>query len=114
MAGFFTMFLRLNFNVFGRVTGSDFKNGKLPFAYLGKGKKENKGKLMIYGERLEDYFFDKSNIESVTVMGSNITFKFLGNKSYLGTQYEVKFKDGKTAIIAIPQNNTPAFERVAF
>lgn len=49
MAGFFTMFWRLNFNVMGMVTGGDFKNGKLPFAYLGKGKKENKGKLMIYG-----------------------------------------------------------------
>jgi len=114
MAGFFTMFLRLNFNVLGRVTGSDFKNGKLPFAYLGKGKKENKGKLMIYGEKLEDYYFDKSNIESVTVMGAGITFKFLGNKTYLGTQYEVKFKDGKTAIIAIPENQTPIFERIAY
>lgn len=114
MAGFFTMFWRLNFNVMGMVTGGDFKNGKLPFAYLGKGKKENKGKLMIYGEKLEDYCFDKSNIESIVVRGSGITFKFLSNKTYIGTQYEIKFKDGKTAIISIPQNDTPRFERYVY
>ena len=107
------MFWRLNTNVMGMVTGSDFKNGKLPSAYLGKGKKENKGKLMIYGEKLEDYFFDKSTIDSIVTRGSGVTFKLLG-KTYIGTQYEVKFKDGKTAIISIPQNDTPRFERYVY
>lgn len=114
MAGFFTMFWRLNFNVFGMVTGKDFQNGKLPFAYLGKGKKENKGKLMIYGEKLEDYFFDKSDVASVSVVASPVSFKFLSNKSYAGTQFEIKFKDGKSAMISIPQGDVPKFERVVY
>ena len=49
MAGFFKMFKRLNSNVLGVVTGADFKNGSYPFAYLGKGEKSDKDKLMIYG-----------------------------------------------------------------
>ena len=41
MAGFFAMMRRLNTNQLGIVTGSDFQNGKLPAAYLGRGEKEN-------------------------------------------------------------------------
>ena len=114
MAGFFKMFLRLNSNVFGMVTGSDFRNGKLPFAYLGKGEKENRGKLMIYGEKLDDYVFDKSDVASVVAVGQNVTFKFMANKTYSGTKYEITFNDGKKAIIQIPQNDTPKFENIVF
>ena len=114
MAGFFKMFLRLNGNVIGMVTGSDFRNGKLPFAYLGKGEKGNRDKLMIYGEKLDDYLFDKSNVDAVVAVAQNVAFKFLGNKTYSGTKYEIKFKDGKSAIIHIPQNDTFKFENVVF
>lgn len=44
MASFFKMLKRLNFNQYGIVTGSDFRNGSLPYAYLGKadnGEKAN-------------------------------------------------------------------------
>ena len=47
MAGFFKLMLRMNSNMLGVVTGSDFRNGNLPSAYLGKGEKGNKGKFMI-------------------------------------------------------------------
>jgi len=114
MAGFFKMFLRLNSNVMGFVTGSDFRNGKLPFAYIGKGEKANKGKLMIYGEKLDDYVFDKSDIASVNVTAQDCFFKGLGNKTYQGTKYEVKFNDGKSAIIQIPAANTWKFENVVY
>lgn len=114
MAGFFKMMLRMNTNVIGMVTGSSFKNGKLPFAYLGKGEKENKGKLMIYGEKLEDYIFDKSSIESVVTVSTDAVFKFMANKTYTGTKYEVKFVDGKSAIIQIPQMDVSKFENIVF
>lgn len=114
MAGFLTMLKRLNLNNIGVVTGSDFRNGSLPNAYLGRGEKENKGKLMIYGEKLDDFVFSKDDIESAKVLQNETYFKMGSNKQKLGPKYEVKFKSGKVAIIAIPANDAHLVESVIF
>ena len=113
MAGFFKMFKRLNFNLLGVVTCSDFRNGKLPHAYLGKGEKENKGKLMIYGEKLDDYVFDKSDIVSANIIAQEIVFPFNG-KRIVGPKYEVKFKDGKIAIFCVGSARAYKIDSIIF
>jgi len=70
MAGFWKLTKRLNSNNIGVVTGSDFRNGSLPNAYLGR-KEEGKflgifqkyssTQLLIYGEKIEDYVFGKED-----------------------------------------------------
>lgn len=114
MAGFFTMFKRLNSNQMGIVTGSDFRNGSLPHAYLGRGEKENKGKLMIYGEKIEDFVFSKEDISTVNVLQQAAYFKMGSNQQKIGPKYEIKFKNGKIAIIAIPANDAYKLESVIY
>lgn len=114
MAGFFTMFKRLNSNNFGVVTGSDFRNGSLPYAYLGRGEKENKDKLMIYGEKLDDFVFGREDVESAKVLQQETYFKMGSNQQKKGSKYEIKFKNGKVAIIAIPANDAYRLESVIF
>ncbi len=114
MAGFFKMFKRLNFNQWGIVTGSGFRNGSLPYAYIGKADDGSKGKLMIYGEKIEDFIFDKNDIHSAKVSQEDALFKMGANKQYRGPKYEVMFKNGKTAIIAIPANMAYKIESVIF
>lgn len=110
MGNFMKMTKRLNSNVIGIVSGSDFKNGNLPIAYLGRAEdgkflgfiqKYSNSKLMIYGENLEDFIFGKDDIYSVNVVASNIAFRTVSNKPARGTKYEVKFKNGKTAILSV-------------
>lgn len=112
MAGFLAMLRRLNTNQLGSVTGSDFQNGKLPSAYLGRGEKENKGKLMIYGEKLEDYVFGKEDVASCSVVQSDAWFKMRSNQQKRGPKYKVSFKDGKVAFICIPANDAYILENV--
>lgn len=110
MAGFFKMFKRLNSNYWGVVTGSDFQNGKLPNAYLGKADDGSKNKLMIYGEKLDDYIFGKEDILSVNVIQQEAYFKMGSNQQKIGPKYQIKFKDGKSAVIAIPANDAHKLE----
>ena len=112
MAGFFKMMLRMNSNMIGVVTGTDFRNGNLPMAYLGEGEKENKGKLMIYGEKLDDYVFGKEDVASCTVLQQETPFKMANNQQKIGPKYQVKFKDGKVAMICIPANQAFRLENV--
>lgn len=114
MAGFMTMFKRLNSNVYGMVTGNDFKNGSLPFAYLGKGEKEHKGKLMIYGEKIDDFVFSNEDVASAKILQEEVLFKWLNNKQAKGPKYEVKFKNGKTAIISVPSNSAFLLENIIY
>lgn len=114
MAGFFKMFKRLNFNQMGIVTGSDFRNGSLPYAYLGKADDGSKGKLMIYGEKIEDYVFGKEDIQSAQVIQAEAFFKMSNNKQKLGPKYEIKFKNGKTAVISVPANEAYKIEQVIY
>lgn len=112
MAGFFKMMIRMNTNMLGSVTGADFRNGNLPMAYLGRGEKENKGKLMIYGEKLDDFVFGKEDVASCELVQQECHFKMNGNQPKRGPKYQVKFKNGKTATICIPANDAFRFENV--
>ena len=112
MAGFFKLMLRMNSNMLGVVTGSDFRNGNLPMAYLGKGEKENKGKFMIYGEKLDDFVFGKEDVASCEILQQEANFKMTNNQTKVGPKYQVKFKNGKTAIICIPAHDAYIFENV--
>ena len=114
MASFFKMLKRLNFNQYGIVTGSDFRNGSLPYAYLGKADNGEKGKLMIYGEKIEDFIFDKSDVASAKILQQEAYFKMGSNQQKCGPKYEAKFNNGKTAIIAIPANGAYLVEQVIF
>ena len=102
----------MNTNMIGSVTGSDFRNGNLPMAYLGMGEKENKDKLMIYGEKLDDFIFGKEDVASCELVQQQCYFKMNGNQQKLGPKYQVKFKNGKEAIICIPANAANRFENV--
>lgn len=123
MAGFWKLTKRLNSNNIGVVTGSDFRNGSLPNAYLGR-KEEGKflgifqkyssTQLLIYGEKIEDYVFGKEDIESATVLQQECYFKMGGNQQKIGPKYQVVFKDGKSAIIAVPSNDAFKVERIIF
>ena len=110
MGNFMKMTKRLNSNVIGVVSGSDFKNGTLPIAYLGRAEdgkflgfiqKYSTTKLMIYGEHMEDFIFERADIFSVNIIAPDTVFKTVSNKSVRGAKYEVKFKNGKTAILAV-------------
>lgn len=110
MAGFMKMTKRLNSNVIGTVTGSDFRNGTLPYAYLGRAEdgkflgifqKYASDKLMIYGEKLDDFIFSRDDIAEGKVIGTNVSFKCLSNM-YIGSKYEISFKNGKKAVICVP------------
>ncbi|MCH5148521.1 MAG: hypothetical protein J1G05_04060 [Clostridiales bacterium] len=114
MAGFFKMMKRLNLNQMGIVTGSDFSNGKLPNAYLGKADDGSKDKLMIYGEKIEDFIFGKEDVGSAKIIQQEALFKMGNNKQKLGPKYEVKFKSGKTAIICIPANDAYKLEQIIY
>lgn len=114
MAGFLVMLKRLNLNNIGVVTGSDFKNGNLPNAYLGRGEKGNEGKLMIYGEKLDDFVFSKEDIASAKIIQDQSYFKMGGNQQKIGPKYEIKFNSGKVAIISIPANDAHILESVIY
>lgn len=123
MSNFLKLTKRLNSNNFAVVTGSDFRNGSLPYAYLGRGEegktlgiftKYSKDKLLIYGEHLEDFVFGKEDILYATVLQQECNFKMGGNQQKIGPKYEVKFKNGKTALIAIPATAAYIIEQIIF
>ncbi len=115
MAGFFKMMKRMNTNMIGIVTGSDFRNGSLPSAYLGRGEKaDKKTKLLIYGEKIEDFVFGKEDVASCTVLQQEAHFKMGANEQKLGPKYEIKFKNGKTAIVCVPANAAYLVEQIVF
>ena len=115
MAGFFKMMLRMNTNQIGIVTGSDFRNGNLPYAYLGHGEGADKNtKLLIYGEKIDDFAFGKEDVASCTVLQQEAYFKMGGNQQKMGPKYEIKFKNGKTAIVCVPANGAYMVEQIVY
>ncbi len=123
MANLLKLTKRLNCNNIGVVTGSDFRNGNLPNAYLGRAEegktlgiftKYSKEKLLIYGEKVEDFVFGKDDVQSAKVMQQEAYFKMGANNQKMGPKYEVKFKNGKTAIIAVPANDAYKVEQIIF
>ncbi|MBQ2894320.1 MAG: hypothetical protein IKC58_01510 [Clostridia bacterium] len=123
MATFMQVTKRLNSNKVGYVSGSDWTSAKYPMAYLGFKEtgsilfglipKVDRTKLMIYGVGIEDYFFDKSNIKSATIIEQQSTF-VQGKNRYIGPKYKIEFNDGKSAIIFVPSGDSYKIEAVIY
>lgn len=98
---FFKNMLRMNTVCLGKVNGSGFAG-----CYVGLAKKNDAPALMFFGSSLkEDYIFNKDDIENVTVIGNGMEKNAKGAMSSV-TKYQLKFKDGKTAICSIDQNGS--------
>ena len=78
MATFMQVTKRMNSNILGVVTGSNWTSEKYPKSYLGfaeVGKilfgllpKVDRTKLMIYGVGFDDYIFGKDDISKVSII----------------------------------------------
>ena len=120
MAGFMKMTKRLNSNLLGSVAGGDFKNGSLPSAYLGRAEdgkflgifqKYANDKLLIYGEHIDDFIFSHSDVAEAKTVGTNVAFRLMSHQ-YIGTKYEITFKNGKKAVICVPANQAYLVDNV--
>ena len=120
MASFMKLTKRLNSNLIGTVAGSDFKHSSMPFCYLGRAEdgkflglfqKYAFDKLMIYGEKIDDYVFSRNEVAETKVIGTNVFFK-LGSQQKMGTKYDVLFKDGRKAVITVVANCAQVVDNV--
>lgn len=120
MAGFMKLTKRLNSNVIGVVAGSDFKHPSVPYCYIGRAEagkflgifqKYSFDKLMIYGNKIDDYVFSRDDVAETKVIGTNVLFTLSG-KQYIGTKYDVAFKNGKKAVITIAANDAKIADNV--
>ena len=121
MATFMQVTKRINSNVIGVVTGSEWTSAKYPVSYIGfaeAGKalfglvtKKDVNHLMIYGVGIEDYVFGKENIAKTTLVEEK-TVIAVGSQKVYGPKYQVEFKDGKTALIAIQQSSVAQIDRI--
>ena len=109
---FMTLTKRLNSNLIGLVSGPDFKHPSMPLCYIGRAEdgkllgfiqKYAFDKLMIYGEKIEDYIFSRDDVAESKIIGTNVPFA-MGSQQKVGTKYEVSFKNGKKATITIVAN----------
>ena len=117
---FMTLTKRMNSNWIGIVAGSDFKHPSMPYCYIGRAEEGKMlgflqkyafDKLMIYGEKIEDFIFSREDISESKVIGTNVPFTMSG-KQKIGTKYEVSFKNGKKAIISIVANSVQITDNV--
>ena len=98
--GFFKTMLRQNTTCIGTVSGTGFAG-----CYIGLAKKNGNPALMFYGTALkEDYIFDREDIEKADIIGTGVQ-KNAKAQMVPVTKYQIKFKDGKTAICAVDQNS---------
>lgn len=107
--GFFKNFIR-NFLVkkYGIVTGSDFGSG-----YVVAAHKDGKVALGFIVRGKEDFIFVKSDISSVSLIGSNVKFNVDGNIK-IGNKYQVQFSNGKSALVCIVLGNCNTFESIIY
>lgn len=120
MASFMKLTKRLNSNWIGIVNGADFKHPSMPFSYIGRAEngkflgiiqKYAFDKLMIYGEKIDDFVFSREDVLESKVIGTNVTFTMSGHQK-IGTKYEVTFKNGKKAIITVVGNSAQIVDNV--
>ena len=120
VASFMTLTKRMNNNWIGIVGGSDFKHPSTPYCYIGRAEdgkafgflqKYSFDKLMIYGEKIEDFIFSRDDISESKVIGTNVAFTMSGKQKF-GTKYEVCFKNGKKAIITIVANSVQIVDNI--
>lgn len=121
MGTFMQVTKRINSNVIGVVTGSEWTSARYPVSYIGfaeAGKaflglvtKKDMNHLMIYGVGIEDYIFGKENIAKTTLVEEK-TVIAVGSQRAYGPKYKIEFKDGKTAFIAIQQSSVMQVDRI--
>ena len=120
MASFMKLAKRLNSNWIGIVNGADFKHASMPFSYIGRAEdgkflgifqKYSFNKLMIYGEKIDDFIFSREDVQETKVIGTNVPFTMSGQQK-IGTKYEVLFKDGRKAILTVVANSTQIVDNV--
>lgn len=121
MATFMQVTKRINSNVIGVVTGSEWTSAKYPVSYIGfaeAGKallglvtKKDVNHLMIYGVGIDDYVFGKEDVAKVTLVEEKAVIAVGSQRAY-GPQYKVEFKDGKTAYISIQQASVAQVDRI--
>lgn len=120
MATFMKLTKRMNSNWIGIVNGSDFKHASMPYSYIGRAEngkflgiiqKYAFDKLMIYGEKIDDYVFSREDVAETKVIGTNVLFTMAG-KQKMGTKYEVLFKNGKKAILTVVANSAQIVDNV--
>ena len=102
------------------MNGGDFKHPSMPFCYLGRAEdgkflgilqKYAFDKLMIYGEKIEDFIFSRDEVAESKVIGTNVPFTMSG-KQKIGTKYEISFTNGKKAVITVVANATQIVDNV--
>ncbi len=117
---FMTLTKRMNSNWIGVVSGNDFKDPSMPFCYIGRAEagkflgfiqKYAFDKLMIYGEKIEDFVFSREDVAESKVIGTNVPFTMSGHQK-IGTKYEVSFKNGKKAVITVVANSAQIVDNV--
>ena len=121
MATFMQVTKRINSNVIGVVTGSEWTSAKYPVSYIGfaeAGKallglvtKKDVNHLMIYGVGIDDYVFGKEDVAKVTLVEEKAVIAVGSQRDY-GPKYKVEFKDGKTAYISIQQASVAQVDRI--
>ena len=121
MATFMKVTKRINSNLVGVVTGSEWTNEKNPKAYLGfeeAGKilfglmtKINKNKLMIYNVGIEDYVFGKEDVIKITIVEENAVAN-VGSLRFNGPKYKFDFKDGKSAFVCVNNADSYKIEKI--
>ena len=121
MATFMQVTKRINSNVIGVVTGSEWTSAKYPVSYIGfaeAGKallglvtKKDVNHLMIYGVGIDDYVFGKEDVAKVTLVEEKAVIAVGSQRAY-GPKYKVEFKDGKTAYISIQQASVAQVDRI--
>lgn len=117
MANFFEVTKRININLMGMATSSDFvpaNNGKVKVGkiYVGINPK-NQSQLMIYGVGFDDYCFGLDEVSSINLVSTNASMPSEKGGAITGcSKYMFVFKDGKKASITILPDKIDRLENI--
>ena len=101
--------LRASVVKIGVSLGSTFANG-----VLGTGHKNGVNAIIIMNSAYkEDYAFIKDDILECTIMEMGQRYNY-GGGIYSGNKYQVKFKDGKSALLVVFGQYLATFEGIVF
>ena len=93
----------------GEVTGSVFDGCSIATST----KKDGLPALVIYGNKIDDYVFNKNDVKEFKIIESG-TLKNFGNQTLMINKYNIIFNDGKTAILSIPVGNSNSIEKILY
>lgn len=101
--------LRASVVKIGASLGATFANGD-----LGTGHKNGVDAIVIMNSAYkEDYAFTKDDILECNIMETGQRYNN-GGTLVIGNKYQIKFKDGKTAILVIFAQYLATFERIIY